>query len=233
MLSKERKRQLDTDLWIIFIVSGIILALYSVFSKEITSFVKNDSVNIAVRVLFVGGVFQFGLAGLGITIVSIIRKESFISHGLQLKGAVLSIVLSLLCCVPDFIYNFTAGNVHSWMPFYDVNTTREVLLSSFPSNVIAMIITGVAWGFFEGFNYVVIADKLNERYPSKRKWLNWGALFCAVFCILVHGVVGVTPGAIIEMLCTMFLIYGMLVVRDKTGNAWGCIAIFMVYWNAL
>ncbi len=52
-------------------------------------------------------------------------------------------------------------------------------------------------------------------------------------CIVVHGAIGVTPDAIIEMLCTIFLIYGMLMVRKKTGNAWGCVLIFFAYWNAL
>ena len=51
--------------------------------------------------------------------------------------------------------------------------------------------------------------------------------------LLIHGAVGVTPDAIIEILVTMFLIYGMLIVRKETDNAWGCILIFFVYWNAL
>ena len=51
--------------------------------------------------------------------------------------------------------------------------------------------------------------------------------------ILIHGAVGVTPDAVAEMLCTLFLIYGMLIVRKATGNAWGCVLIFVLYWNAL
>ena len=105
--------------------------------------------------------------------------------------------------------------------------------SGFPYNVIAFLITAICWGFFEGFNYVVIRDKLSELLPSKHRFLDWGALICSIMCIIIHGCVGVTPDAILEMLVTMFLIYGMLVVRKETGNAWGCIAIFIVYWNAL
>lgn len=45
--------------------------------------------------------------------------------------------------------------------------------------------------------------------------------------------VGVTPDELIETVVTIFLIYGMLIVRKETGNAWGCILIFFVYWNAL
>jgi len=232
-MTEQRKKQLDTDLWIIAIVSFSILALYIVFNQSINNIVFNSSINIVLRVLFVGGIFQFGLAGLGITIVSIYRKESFLKYGLTFKNILPAIVFSALCCVPDFVYNMIAGNVHPWLPFSDVNTTAEVLASGFPYNVLGMLFTAICWGFFEGFNYVVICDKINERYPSNNKFLDWGAIICAIMCILIHGAIGVTPDAIIEMLCTIILIYGMLIVRKFTGNAWGCVLIFVLYWNAL
>ncbi|MGN0841171.1 MAG: hypothetical protein ACI4NB_10110, partial [Candidatus Ornithospirochaeta sp.] len=68
--------------------------------------------------------------------------------------------------------------------------------------------------------------------PSTYRFFDWGALVCAVMCILIHGAVGVTPVAIFEMAATFILIYGMLIVRKETGNAWGCVLIFFVYWNA-
>lgn len=220
-------------MWIIAIISFAVLAMYMVLGNSINEIVWNENINIVWRVLFVGGIFQFGLAGLGMTVVSIYRKESFLSYGLTLKKIVPAILLSALCCVPDFIYNFFAGNVHRWFPFWDVNTTPEVVASAFPYNVLGMLITAVCWGFFEGFNYVVLCEKISKRYPSTNKFLDWGAIVCAVMCIFIHGVVGVTPDAIIEMVCTMFLIYGMLIVRKLTGNAWGCVLIFVLYWNAL
>ena len=233
MLTKERKKQLDIDLWIILIISMLSLGIYMVFNGKINGIAYNPDINIVLRVLFMGGLFQFGLAGLGISIVSIIRKESFCAYGLHSKKLVLTLALSVLCCVPDFIYNLIAGNVHAWFPFSDVNFTYEVVRSGFPFNIIGMLIIAICWGFFEGFNYVVIADKISERFPSKSRFWDWGAFVCAIMCIVVHGAIGVTPDAIIEMLCTIFLIYGMLMVRKKTGNAWGCVLIFFVYWNAL
>ena len=233
MLTKERKKRLDTDLWIILIVSVLILGIYIAFNRSINALVSRASINIILRVLFIGGIFQFGLAGLGITIVTILRKESFIDHGLTRNNILPAIMLSALCCLPDFIYSYLTGNVHTWFPFSDVHTTAEVIASGFPTNVLGMLITAICWGFFEGFNYVVISDKFSERFPSKYRFWDSGAIVCAIMCILVHGVVGVTPGAIVEMLCTMFLIYGMLIVRKITGNAWGCVLIFVLYWNAL
>ena len=233
MITKERKKQLDIDLWIILIIAVLNLTIYMILNSKINRIAYNPDINIILRVLFVGGLFQFGLAGLGISIVSIIRKESFFAYGLHSKKLVLTFVLSVLCCVPDFIYNLVVGNVHTWFPFSDVNFTDEVLKSSFPINIVGMLIIAICWGFFEGFNYVVISDKISERFPSRNRYWDWGAFVCAVMCIVVHGAIGITPDAIIEMLCTIFLIYGMLMVRKKTENAWGCVLIFMVYWNAL
>ena len=220
-LTKNRKKQLSQDLWFMFL------------NNKMKNFAYDSSINIVLRVLVIGVGAQFGLAGLGITIVCILRKEKFQSFGLNTKNLLPALFLSLACCIPDFIYCVSSRNVHAWCPFWDVNTTPEVLKSGFPANVLGMLITAVCWGFFEGFNYVVIRDKLSELYPSRYKFLDWGALICAIMCILVHGAIGVTPDAVIEMVVTMFLIYGMLLVRKLTGNAWGCVLIFMIYWNAL
>ena len=232
MITIERKKKLEIDLWIIVFMTVLILIIYSVFNRDINKIAYNNSTNILLRLLFIGGIFQFGLAGLGITVVSVLRKESFQSHGLTGKKIIPTILLSALCCVPDFLYNLQAGNVQGWFPFSGVNTTTEVVSSSFPINILGMLITAICWGFFEGFNYVVIGDKISERWPSKYRFWDWGAFICAVMCILIHGVIGVTPEAILEMLTTIFLIYGMLIVRKITGNAWGCVIIFLLYWNA-
>lgn len=40
-------------------------------------------------------------------------------------------------------------------------------------------------------------------------------LACAVMCIVIHRTVEITPNAIIEMIVTMLLIYGMLIVKKK------------------
>ncbi len=232
--TKERKKQLSIDLWMILIVIFIVLGVI-VFGlgSGMNQFSNNQSVNIVIRVLVIGVCGQFGIAGLGITIVCLLRKESFLKFGLNTKNLLPALGLSLLCCVPDFIYCLISGSVHTWCPFWDVNTTPEVLSSAFPYNVLAFAITAICWGFFEGFNYVVIRDKISEMLPSKYRFWDWGAFICAIMCILIHGAVGVTPDALIEMIVTIILIYGMLIVRKETGNAWGCILIFFVYWNAL
>ncbi len=175
---------------------------------------------------------QFGMAGLGITVVSIIRKESFLGYGLRIKGIFPSIVLSALMFVPNAAFVVFTGAFAGYMPFRSVWITGDILAAGFPVNVVGMLIIAVAWGFFEGFNYVVISEKINAIFPPKNKWLNWGAILCGVMCILIHGMIGVTVENIIEMITIFIIIYGMLMVKEHTGNAWGSVFVFVFLWNA-
>lgn len=225
------QRKLDADLWVIALISVAVLAVYMMLQNQFVAVITDSDINILLRVLL-GAAVQFGLAGLGVVVVSIFRKESLLAYGLNKKGAGLSVLLCSLCFVPYIIFMMSTGQITSYLPFQSVWTTQEVLSSGFPSNIIGVIITALAWGFFEGFNYVVISDKINRRYPIKNRWLNWGAIVCAVLCILIHGAIGVTAEGIIEMLTIVIIVYGMLMVKEATQNAWGCIFIFVFFWNA-
>jgi hypothetical protein len=225
------QKKVDIDWWVIIIISLVTLGIYSFLQGQIVSVVNDKNVHILLRVL-VGAAFQFGLAGFGIVVVAIFRKENLFSYGLKAQGTILSICLCALCFVPYLIFMALTGEIDSYLPFQSVWTTDELLNSGFPSNAIGLLITTAVWGFFEGFNYVVICDKINKRYPSKNKWLDWGAIVCAVLCIVIHGAIGVTVESIIEMLSMMIVIYGMLMVKKLTGNAWGPVFIFVFLWNA-
>ena len=232
-LTAAEKKNLNTDLWIIGIVTCLALGMV-VFAMQngMNAFASDRSVPVVLRVLVIGVCGQFAVAGLGISVVCLIRKQRFRDFGLNTRNLIPALLLSLACCVPEFLYAFARGQIHSWCPFQAVSTTAEVLAAAFPSKIAAYLITALFWGFFEGFNYVVIRDKISLLSPSKYRFFDWGALVCAVMCILIHGAVGVTPDALLGMAATFLLIYGMLIVRKETGNAWGCILIFFVYWNA-
>ena len=227
----EQHKQLDVDLLLIMGISLLVLGLYMVFNSQITLVMKDPAIPVLIRVGY-AAVFQFGLAGLGITFVTLFRKESFLSYGLQKKGLLVSVLLCIVCFAPYGFFLVLTKQATSYLPFQSVRTTKAVLASDFPINFFGMLITAIAWGFFEGFNYVVISDKINKRYPSSNKFLNWGAISCAVLCILIHGAVGVTLSGIIEMVTILLIIYGMLLVKEKTGNAWGCVVLFILFWNA-
>ena len=228
----DAQKKADTDLWIIIISTLTALIIYMVMQSLIETTVKNTELPILPRTLC-AALFEFGLAGLGITIVSVFRGEPFSRHGLNGKNILPSIGLSALCAIPYLIFVLLTEENVRYLPFQSVYTTKELLQSGFPVNITGLVITALVWGFLEGFNYIVISDKINERYPSDHFWLDWGALACSVICILIHGAIGVHAKDIFEMLTIICIIYGMILVRKKTGNAWGAIAVFVFFWNAL
>lgn len=229
-LTIEQKKA-DIDLYIIVALTVLVLMIYMVFQDQISAFAKNPEIHVLLRTLVMASI-QFGVAGLGMTVVMIIRKENFRSYGLKREGALRAIVFSLLMGIPHILFLVFTGAFRGYRPFQAVWMTRDVLSGGFPVNMFGILIIAAVWGFFEGFNYVVISDKINTRYPCKNRWLNWGAIVCAVACILIHGAIGVTPESIIEAATIFILIYGMLMVKAFTGNAWGIVVLFVFLWNA-
>lgn len=228
-LSTEQKKS-DTDLWIIAFVTFGTFLLYAALRNQLMDFVMNDSISIVPRLLLNAAV-QFGIAGLGITIVCILRKENFTYFGLTRTNIFKAISGTILCFVPSIFYIFLSGQFNGYHPFR-ILITDDVIASGIPFSIIGMALIIVVWGFFEGFNYVVICDKINRRYPSKNQWLDYGAIVCAIIGVLFHPL-SVSFWGITEVITTFIAIYGMLIVKKKTGNAWGCVFAFCFIWNAI
>ena len=228
-LSAEQKR-LDTDIWIIALVTLGVFLFYVTAGKQLMSFVVNSNISVVPRLLLNAGV-QFGVAGLGITIVCILRKEKFTHFGLIRKNVFKAIIWTIICFVPSILYVFLSGQFNGYQPF-SILITDDVIASGIPFSIIGMALIIVVWGFFEGFNYAVICEKINSRYPSKKKWLDYGAISCAIICILFHPF-STSFWGIVEIITTFIAIYGMLMVRKQTGNAWGCVFAFCFIWNAI
>ena len=176
-------------------------------------------------------VVQFGVAGLESTIVCMLRKEKFKSFGLTRKNIVKAIIETIGCFLPYICYVFASGQFDGFHPFH-IAITDEVIASGIPFSILGMAIIIIIWGFFEGFNYVVICNKINKRYPTPTAWLDYGAIVCATVGILFHPF-DISFLGIIENVTIFIAIYGMLIVKKKTGNAWGCIFAFCFIWNAL
>lgn len=101
---------------------------------------------------------------------------------------------------------FLSGQFDGYHPF-NVIITKDVMNSGIPFSIIGMAIIILVWGFFEGFNYAVICEKINRRYPSKNKWLDSGAITCAIICILFHPL-SISFWGIVELITTFIAIYG-------------------------
>ena len=228
-LTAEQKR-LDADLWIIMLATFVVYGVYAVYSGPLRDYILDGSVPVLPRLLVNAG-FQFGLAGLGISIVCLLRCERFSKFGLVRKNAIKSILLTILCFLPYIICVFAFGQFEGYAPF-SILVTKDVLAAGLPVAVLGMAIIIIVWGFFEGFNYAVIADKINARYPTKHEWLDIGALVCALVCLLFHPI-STSAAGIADMITTFAAIYGMLIVKKKTGCAWGCVFAFCFIWNAI
>ena len=96
-----------------------------------------------------------------------------------------AIIGTIICFVPSICYIFLSGQFNGYQPF-SILITDDVIASGIPFSILGMALIVLVWGFFEGFNYVVICDKINRRYPTTNEWLDYGAITCAIVCILFH-----------------------------------------------
>lgn len=227
-LTAEQK-QLETDIWIIALVTLAVFLCYALTGNQMKSYVTDSSISVIPRLLLNAGI-QFGVAGLGITIVCILRKEPFTKFGLTKRNLGKAIVQTILCFLPLIGYVFASGQFEGYSPL-SILITKDVLESNIPVSIFGMALIVVVWGFFEGFNYAVVSEKINKRYFSKYAWLDYGALTCAIICILLHPF-NTSFWGIVEIITTFIAIYGMLIVKKRTGNAWGCVFAFCFIWNA-
>lgn len=219
------------DTLIILSISFISAMFYIAFEGNIMEYGRNMERPLFFRFLPVL-LIQFGMSCLGVIIVFVKNKEKLLEYGFVRKNALLSIVLCMLVAIPTVLFLWWTNDIQGFLPFQGMFLTKEVMNISFPMNVLGYVIIATVWGFGEGLFYVVLADKINVIKKPKGIW-NVGALVCALISILIHGMIGVDIKTIIEGTVTFILMYGSLLIHEKTENAWGNILIFFVVWNAL
>ena len=227
---KERKKKLTIDLWIIALVTIAVYIVYGVFGSRIMSFCKNSDISVWPRLL-TAVALEFGIVGLGITIVGLMRKESFASFGLRWENAIKAVLWTIVFFLPYILFIFLSGQFEGYEPL-SIMVTPDLHKAGIVATIIGTLVIAVVWGFFEGFNYVVICEKINRRFPVKTKFFDWGALVVSIMGILFHPMSFSIQG-IIEIVTTFIAIYGMLQVRKVYKNAWGCVFAFLFIWNAL
>lgn len=214
---KERKKKLTIDLWIIALVTIAVYIVYGVFGSRIMSFCKNSDISVWPRLL-TAAALEFGIAGLGITIVGLMRKESFASFGLRWENAIKAVLWTIVFFLPYILFIFLSGQFEGYEPL-SIMVTPDLHKAGIVATIIGTLVIAVVWGFFEGFNYVVICEKINRRFPVKTKFFDWGALVVSIMGILFHPMSFSIQG-IIEIVTTFIAIYGMLQVRKVYKNAW-------------
>ena len=228
-LTLEQKR-LDANLWIIALATMAVYFAYGAIGKQLMAFCKDSSISVWPRLLASAG-FEFGIAGLGITLVCIIRKIPFVNFGLKKENAAKAIVGTVLCFLPHIFYVIISGQFEGYEPL-SVIVTPDLHKAGIFATILGTLIIAVVWGFFEGFNYAVIAQFVSERYPVNSKWFDPGALVCTLMGIMFHPVHFDALG-IVDLITTFVALYGMLMIRKYTKNSWGCVFAFLFIWNAI
>lgn len=219
------------DLVILIFATLIPLIIYLFFESVWNIQGRDESINFWLRFWSIS-LAAYGLAGFGMTIVFLYRKERFSDYGLVRKNAVLAIGLSVLVFVPHYLFMFFTGDIERYMPLNGTVLTDSVLRRPFPQNVFCMALLGLIWGFFEGMNYVFIGKKINVIVPPRKWWLDFGGIFGGIVCVLVHKMVGLDFLTMVEGITVFVFVYGIIVIRNRTGNAWGCVVSFLFLWNA-
>ena len=228
VLTTEQKR-LDVNLWIIALASMLVYSIYAVIGKDLMAFCKDSSISVWPR-LFASAAIEYGVAGFGITLVCLLRRESFASYGLKKENALKAVVGAVICFMPFIVFKMVSGQFEGYKPL-SVMVTDDLHKAGIITTIIGTLIIGLVWGFFEGFNYAVIAEIISRRHPVENKFFDWGVLVAAIMGILFHPIHFDTLG-IIDLFVTFIALYGMLIVRKRTGNSWGCVFAFIFIWNA-
>ncbi|MDE7416288.1 MAG: hypothetical protein K2N44_08310, partial [Lachnospiraceae bacterium] len=153
-------------------------------------------------------------------------------YGLCRKNILQSLVGCMIVSIPTVAFLFVTNEIHGFLPFQGMFLTKEILNAVIPFNILGYLLIALTWGLGEGLFYVVLAHKINLILNPNKVW-NPGAFICAMISIAIHGMIGLDAATICEAFATFILMYGSLVIREKTGNAWGNILIFFVIWNAL
>ncbi len=155
-LSAEQKR-LETDIWIIALVTLGVFLFYAATGKQLMNFVENSNISVVPRLLLNAGV-QFGVAGLGITIVCILRKENFTHFGLTQKNIFKTIIETIICFVPSTCYILLSGQFNGYQPF-SILITDDVIASGIPFSILGMALVVLVWGLLKGLIMLLFATK--------------------------------------------------------------------------
>jgi len=220
-----------TDLFIVFIITLIPLIIYLFFENVWNIQGRDESINFWLR-FWIICLLAYGLTGLGFTIVFLFRKEKLSDYGLVKNKLFLSITLSILAFIPHFLFMYFTVSIQTYLPMNGTVLTQSVLSRPFPEKILCMGLIFLIWGFFEGITYVFISQKINCIIQTNNKYLNIGAIICGIVCVLIHGIIGFDVLIIIEAITVFVFIYGIIIIRNFTGNSWGCIFSFLFLWNA-
>ena len=160
-------------------------------------------------------------------------RKNFRTYGLTRKNAFKAIIGTVICFIPSICCIFLSGQFSGYQPF-SILITDDVIASGIPlfshRHGFDCCLCG---DFLRDLTMLVVCEKIDRRYPSKKKWLDYGAITCAVICILFHPF-STSFWGIVEIITTF--ICNIWDADGKKANwqrQWGCVFAFCFIWNAI
>jgi hypothetical protein len=169
--------------------------------------------------VFATAAYQFTFEGVAPLAIMAMRRECFSDYGLTRRNVCRSVALGLvLAGMYDLAMSWHAGAL-LWIPMRRQPAVRMSLAVGFPQCLAGLVITVLAWGFFEGFFGVFFAKKVNLTFGhSGYGWLAPGVLGFALFNGLIH----FSAGQGVQGFGTSFASgYAIAVIPAVTRNSWG------------
>jgi len=222
--------QLLADVILIISITALVYVLYYLFSSDIVRFATDPSKNILLRTLFLT-VLHFCQGGLALTVIMLIRKEKLIDKGLSMDNIIPSLMYSSVLIIIYCVVIYVRGIWRLTYPFRTTMVYDQLISQPIPIMVTGFLLLLITCGFFEAYNYAYISRKINLLIPVKNVFLRPGTIFVSIAGYIAHSIVGMNGW--IGSLPLLVLLYGLMVVYEKTDNAWGCVLAFSMLWTTL
>ena len=227
-MEKTKRSQLLIDVILLFAITALVYVVYFHYLEDILTYSNDPNNNILLRALFLS-VLHFAQAGFALCIVMKFRSEKFINNGLGMKNVMPALAHSTVLTLVYIIVIALRGTWRLNYPFRPESVCNE-LISAQPVliMIIGLFIFMISCGFFEAYNFAYVSRKINLLFPTKNVYLSPGPIIVSLIGFIAHAVVGINGW--IGSLPLLFLIYGLMIVYEKTDNAWGCVLAFSVIW---
>lgn len=218
------------DLIIIAIISFAAFSFYYIYKQQIVAYVADSSQSVLERTVLTG-FLHFGVAGLGMCVVMLFRGERLGYIGFSKNELTNALKYSFMLALIFVGVTIFRGVWRIVYPFRQQWLTEIFLDSSLPVMALGMIFSMIMCGMFEGINYAYISKKLNTVFPVKNVFLSPGPILMGILGFASHALLGLNGWQ--HSLQTLFLVYGMMIVYEKTNNVVGCAVVFGLLWNLL
>lgn len=230
-MEQKKRSQLLIDIILVFAITGIAYAIYAYYYSDIFAYANNNDVDILFRALAIS-FFHFCLAGLAMCLVMLFRKEKFKDMGLDMENAMPSLAHSAILAFAFFVTTIIKGTWVINYPFRPQTLCNDIMTTQpIPIMIAGALIMLLSCGFFEAYNYAYVSRKINLVFPVKNLFLKPGPIITGILGYIAHATVGINGW--IESIPLMFLIYGLMLIYEKTDNAWGAVLAFSVIWTII